>query len=142
MRESLRVLAATATLAMVTWSGAAFADLAPPDSCSPGSIGQACSNAGPNYDAPGVCTASTCSHPTPDGSTTYACGACVTSEAGAPAQDAGPTDAGNGGGSSSGGSGSGKSGCTMSPLARDGATGFGMLALGIGALALARRRRP
>ena len=28
------------------------------------------------------------------------------------------------------------------PLARDGATGFGMLALGVGALAVARRRRP
>jgi MYXO-CTERM domain-containing protein len=30
----------------------------------------------------------------------------------------------------------------LSPLARDGATGFGMLALGLGALALGRRRRP
>jgi MYXO-CTERM domain-containing protein len=133
MRESLRVLAATATLAMVSFGGAALADVPPPDACqSISSVGQPCSNADPNANQPGVCVASTCERPTPDGSTSYPCALCQASDA-CSAKD---------GGGSSDGSGSGKSGCTMSPLERDGATGFGMLALGIGALALARRRRP
>ncbi|HEX3344788.1 MAG TPA: hypothetical protein VHS09_09460 [Polyangiaceae bacterium] len=143
MRESLRVLALTATLGVVAWARPVLADVAPPDSCATSSIGQACSNAGPSYDAAGVCVASTCSHPSPDGSTTYACAACELADAAAAPDSGGSGSSSGGGGSSSGGgSGSGKSGCTLSPLARDGATGFGMLALGVGALVLARRRRP
>jgi hypothetical protein len=133
MRESLRALATTATVALLGWSGVARADVAPLDSCpSSASAGQTCNNAGPNNDEPGVCVSTTCEHPTPDGSTSYACVLCELSDAGAPAQDAGKT--GSSGSST-------KSGCALSPLARDGATGIGMLALGLGALALARRRR-
>jgi len=163
MRESLRVLGAIATMAMVGWSGPALADVPPPDACQDvGSVGQMCNNAGPNNDQPGVCVASTCEHPTPDGSSSYACALCEGPDAEAPKDGGGSSSSGSssgvssGSGSSSGsssgstsssgssssGSGSGKSSCTMSPLARDGATGFGMLALGVGALALARRRRP
>lgn len=147
MREILRILAATAALTTAAWSGPARADVAPPDSCT--TLGQACNTAGPNYDEAGVCVASTCDHPTPDGSTSYACNLCMTQDAGSSSSSGGSSGSGSSSGSSSsgsgsssgGGSGSSKSSCAMSPLARDGATGFGMLALGLGALALGRRRR-
>jgi MYXO-CTERM domain-containing protein len=156
MRESLRALTLAAVTAAVVWSGEARSDVAPADSCpSASSVGQACSNAGPSADLPGVCVNSTCEHPTPDGSTSYSCVLCEVVEGGVP--DSGSSSGGgSGGGSGSsggaskdsgvsdggGGGGSSKSGCSLSPVQREGATGFAMLALGVGALAVARRRRP
>jgi len=162
MRDRLMALATTATMAMLGWSGVASADVPPPEACADiSSVGQPCSNADPGADQPGVCVASTCGHPLPDGgSSSYPCALCEASDAGSAKDGGGSSSSGSssgassGSGSSSGESSSGgssgsssssdssKSGCTLSPLARDGATGFGMLALGIGALAWSRRRRP
>jgi len=150
MRQSLRALTMTVAMVAVAWSGAARADVAPADSCaSPASLGQACNNAGPSADEPGVCVNSTCSHPTPDGSTSYACVLCEVAEGGVP--DSGSSSGGSSGSSSGvtkdsgvsdgGVPGSEKSSCALSPVEREGATGFAMLALGVGALAVARRRR-
>lgn len=162
-------------LAIVAASGAARADLLPPQACQPPSAGSPCSNAGPQADQAGVCTTSSCARAIPDGGhESYSCVLCEATgdggtgdgggsatdgaspddggshEAGWPWMDGGgdgggttsdggvtPSDGGSGGAGASGGS----SSCAASPLARDGATGFGMLGLGLGALAWARRRR-
>jgi hypothetical protein len=156
----LTFLAATAAAILAT-SSAALADVAPPDGCPSGSIGQACNNAGPAYDQPGICAPGTCYRGTPDGgSVSYPCTLCEPTDSGAVTTDGGSSSdaSSSGGNSSSGGSGSSsgssdggstggtstssKSGCATSPLTRDGATGLAMLALGVGALAWSRRRRP
>jgi len=124
----LSLVAGSVALALL--SSAARADVAPPDQCT-GQAGQACSNAGPSYDQAGVCVSTTCSHATPDGSTQQPCVLCEIADGGAGSGD---------GGSSSGSS--SKSSCATSPATRDGATGLAMLALGVGALAWTRRRRP
>jgi hypothetical protein len=180
----LRLASIAAAAAVFSSSLAARADALPPDGCT--QAGVACSNAGPMYDEPGICTAEMCPHMNPDGGVTMvSCDICEPTDAGV--TDAGKTDGASSSGSSSGGSsgsssgassgsssggssgsgsggssgsgsgGSGSSsggsgggaggnsggggGCTLTPLARDGTAGLAMLALGIGALTLARRRR-
>jgi hypothetical protein len=137
MRSRTGLVLAAAAAWMVAATDAR-ADVAPPDSCS--AVGQACNNAGPSYNQAGVCVQSTCSHPLPDGgSSQYACPLCELSDSGT--GSSGGSSSGSSS-SSGGGGGSSKSGCATSPLARDGATGFAMLAAGLAALAWARRRRP
>lgn len=165
-RFVLASLAAAA--AILSSSAAARADALPPDGCT--QAGTACSNAGPMFDQPGVCTAEMCPHMTPDGGTTMVpCDICEPSDAGVTdagkdgASSSGSSSGGSSGSSSGAGSGSssgggsgsssgasggggggnsgGGGGCALSPLARDGTAGLAMLALGIGALTLARRRR-
>lgn len=145
-------------LALTTYALPAGADVAPPDACTQGP-GAACSNAGPNYDQPGICTTESCDRPGPDGSTAYSCILCEladaapstdasaavdanageagvsTEDSGAPpAHDAGATPPPAGGSSSSGG-------CMYSAGTTKGLTGFTMFLVGIAALALGRRRR-
>jgi hypothetical protein len=164
-----------AAAAILSSSAAARADALPPDACTQGMVGQACSNAGPMYDEPGICTAEMC--PRHEGGTTP-CYLCEPTDAGvtdagkdgssssgsssggssgsSSGASSGSSSGGESGGSSGGGSGSssggseggggGKSGgggggCALSPLARDGTAGLAMLALALGALTLARRRR-
>ena len=112
----LVIAAAVGTLAL--GAGRARADVAPPDSCT--SPGQPCQNAGPQYDSPGSCVATTCTRqvPAPDGGMmpmTYDCNRCT----------ANPS--------------SGSSGCALAPTGGDGA---GAAVLLIATLAfIARRRR-
>jgi hypothetical protein len=68
-------------MGMLLVASTARADVVPPENCS--AIGQPCHNAGPTYDAPGICVGSTCSRtspPTslhdPPHSVTYTCGVC------------------------------------------------------------------
>jgi hypothetical protein len=118
----------------MTFALPASADIAPPDSCSnQGATGTACSNAGPNYDQAGVCTAETCERPGPDGSTSYDCILCEIVDAGM-SNDASPTKTAPSSPSSSGG-------CAYSPDVTKGLTGFTMFLVGLVALAFARRRR-
>ncbi len=154
MRTSVLLALATSAAILVS-VGPARADVAPPDSCP--TAGQACTNAGPNNDQPGTCVASTCQHPLPDGgSQSYSCTLCEAGEGGAGSSSSGSgssTGSGSGSGSgssggsstsssSSGSSGGGGGGCAMSTTARDGITGFVMLAVGAAALAWGRRRKP
>src|SRR5260370_18921549 len=150
--------------------GAARADALPPDYCSSAAqVGSMCGNAGPMSNEPGVCVMEMCAHPLPDGgSAPYACAKCVPVDGGSPSDaggqdgtipladaeapldaanpgDATHTEAGPGVDASSShptdSSGSSSGGCAMTPFARDGATGFAMLGLGIAALVWGRRRR-
>ncbi|MGH7293837.1 MAG: hypothetical protein ACRELB_02835 [Polyangiaceae bacterium] len=133
-------LAALATTVVV--APVARADSIGPSGCLCGVTGVTCDRAGPNYDQPGVCTDSQCPGHTEDGGIgeTY-CLLCVSS-GGGPTASGHDSSCGGGvtqdGGSGSGGSGGG---CALTPLQRDGATGFAMLALGVGALVWGRRRR-
>jgi hypothetical protein len=148
MKNAALLASVLGALALV--SSAARADVAPPDSCSAGQVGQACTNA-MSDDAgstSGVCTQTTCEHPTPDGSTSYTCYRCLHGSSGS---DAGTAGAGGGAGAAgaegsssspppSGGD-SGGGGCAIRGLSRDGALASLMLAVGLGALAIQRRRR-
>lgn len=142
---------AAVAVTLVSLSGTARADALPQDACDFNlDAGAACDNAGPDYDQPGVCTTTTCLHPSADGgSAEYACLTCELSDAGV--ADAGPksdggstTDGGavttrpDGGDTAAASDDSG--GCSMSPGERDGATGFAMLSLGVFGLALSRRK--
>ena len=89
-------------------SAPAWADIAPPQSCT--APGQPCSNAGPSSNQAGTCTTTTCSRvvPAPDGGTmvmTYACTLCQISGAGGAGQDASAGSGGSAGSAGSGGSG-------------------------------------
>jgi hypothetical protein len=46
-------------------AGHARADVAPPDSCPAGAVGQVCEHAGPNADQPGTCVAAKCERAAP-----------------------------------------------------------------------------
>jgi len=131
-------------LAAFSYETSSFADVPPIDSCTPTmSAGTPCTNAGPNGNQPGTCTASKCTKTLPDGDggfTTmqYDCMLCTTGSAGA----GGSGGAGTGGSTAPASSSSDDGGCTLSPGAqRDGALMLSMLALGLGALAFSRRRR-
>lgn len=65
--------------AVLTFSTAASADVAPPDACT--TAGAACTNAGTNADQPGVCTTKTCTRATPSGPMDYSCTRCLVSTA-------------------------------------------------------------
>jgi MYXO-CTERM domain-containing protein len=148
--SSLRLLTGLgAVLGALSLTSLARADVAPPDACN-GAVGTACDVAGSSYDEPGICVNAMCARPTPDGSVDSPCVLCQLVDAGA-SDAATPADGGSTSGSSSGSTGSSsgsssssssKSSCALSPTTRDGATGLGMLALGVGALAWSRRRRP
>lgn len=134
-----------ATLALSLLPRLVLADALPPDSCRPGDVGKACSNAGPNADRTGVCVEHTCTRPLADGGVdTYPCGLCRagTSSGGATGSSSGAASSSGGAGSS--GSGSSQDadggGCSMSAGTRDGLTGAGMLGLGALAFAWSRRR--
>jgi len=140
---------AAVAVTLFSLSGTARADALPQDSCaSVSDVGQSCNNAGASFDEPGTCVASTCVSGThlPDGGSTtgtYACTLCEVPDGGA-ASDAGSDggaitirdDAGPGATPSSS-----SSSCSASPGTRDGATAFGMLAIGVLGLALGRRNK-
>ena len=118
----LVIAAAVGLLAL--GAGRANADVPPPDLCT--SPGQPCQNAGPQYDSPGTCAATTCTKqvPGPDGgmmSMTYDCNLCT---------------AGGGDGGSHPSSGS--SGCALAPTGSDGAAAAVLV---MAMLVLAARRR-
>jgi MYXO-CTERM domain-containing protein len=132
--------------------GVARADLAPPDTCT--SPGQPCQSAGPQYNQPGTCTASTCqrSVPSADGGRTsmsYACDLCETTGAGGSNGTGGTNGGGgsNGTGGANGAAGAtthtggGSSGCALAPgrADGDGPGGVGVL-VAIGLAAAFRRR--
>ena len=82
------------TLALVgLTAGRARADIAPPDRCN-GSAGAPCSNAGPSYNSPGVCSVDTCSRTLPPVgggapmTMTYACMTCKVASVDGGAADA------------------------------------------------------
>lgn len=128
----------------------AAADVAPPDQCT--SPGVECNNAlgSGTFGEPGVCTRTTCTRPTPDGSMEYACLRCVGAAVDAGGADAGTYVPPDGGTDAAGGTGSGSGagagadrggGCAVAAPGREGAVAAAMVALGTLALALGRRRR-
>ena len=151
-----RLVPLAAICALVSLSGSAFADALPEDACETNAaVGSACNNAGDHFDEPGVCANETCesSHPDPDGgtdsgfvTTTYPCVLCEV-DGGSPSNDGGSSGDGGAittrpdGGSDGSSSSSSSSSCSFSPGDRDGAAGFGMLALGMIGLALSRKKR-
>ena len=123
--------------ALLLFTAAAHADVAPPNSCN--TAGEACDTAGPQFDQPGACTTTKCQRADPNGGTIeYDCTLCL------------PVDAGGGTGGSKGSAGSSSTstssgssddgGCTVAlgagkPL--PGLLGLGLLGLGL----LIRRTR-
>ena len=147
-----RLVPFAAVCALVSLSGSAFADALPEDACQTNAaVGSACNNAGDHFDEPGVCANETCqsSHPDPDGgtdsgfvTTNYPCVLCELSDGGSSSGgDGGAITTRPDGGSDGSPSSSSSSGCSFSPGDRDGAAGFGMLALGLMGLALSRKKR-
>lgn len=140
MRPTLLFASVLAALALVSPT-VARADVAPPDGCSAGQVGKACGNAiGTGGSTAGVCRESTCLHPTPDGSTSYTCYRCLADDGGA-AGGAGNGSAGASPSPTSPAGGGSNGGCAIRGTARDGALASLMLAVGLGALAIQRRRR-
>jgi MYXO-CTERM domain-containing protein len=132
----LRVCFSSAAIALVTaWSGAALADVAPPDECN-GTAGTPCSNAGPSANQSGTCVSTTCPHtgPGPDGGVVTTQNPCVLCEV----QSSG-SSSGGGSTSSSGSSSGGSGGCAVGVTPREGAGA--MLLVGVGLLLASRRRR-
>lgn len=147
-----RLAPLAAVCALVSLSGSAFADALPEDACQTNAaVGSACNNAGAHFDEPGVCTNETCqsSHPDPDGgtdsgfvTTNYACVLCELGDGGSSSGgDGGAITTRPDGGSDGSSTSSSSSSCSFSPGDRDGAAGFGMLALGLIGLALSRKKR-
>ncbi len=129
------------TVALVTaWSGAAAADVPPPDACTAGA-GTACNNAGDSADEPGICVASTCPHagPGPDGgivTTENPCVLCEVTDAGSSTSSSSSSSSGTS--SSSGGT---SGGCAVGSSAGEQTMAGAMAVLGLGLLASRRRRR-
>lgn len=128
----------------------ARADVPPPDACMNMAVGDACTNAGPNADQPGTCTASTCSRSTPDGSvSSYDCVLCM-SQAGTGGSGGGGGSSGSGGSdaSATGGSSAGAGGandkdnggcsCNIGERARSSFAALVVVALSL--LTMRRRR--
>ena len=105
-------------------SGQAWADLAPPQTCT--APGQPCQNAGPNGNDPGLCTTSTCQKtlPAADGgftTTSYTCNLCTPSGSGGSGGRGTSTGGAPGtGGSQTGGSGTGGTPGTGGAMVADG----------------------
>jgi hypothetical protein len=84
--RSLSSLSFVFVLGFAMAGGQSKADIAPPDRCN-GSAGSACSNAGPMYNGPGICTNDTCSRTLPPVgggmpmTMTYACKTCKAASA-------------------------------------------------------------
>jgi MYXO-CTERM domain-containing protein len=136
---TLVLVIAAAVGALALGAGRARADIPPPDLCT--SPGQPCQNAGPQYDSPGTCVATTCTKQVlgPDGGRmpmTYDCNLCA-ANGGAGGGGAGGGGAGGAGGSTSHPS-SGSSGCALAPTGSDGA---GAAVLLMGLLVVTARRR-
>ncbi len=147
-------------LVATTYALPAAADVSPPDACLTQGPGKACSNAGPNYDEPGVCTFEIEQRPGPDGSISSGDIICelpdASSSDAAPSEDAAPltedaalgVDAGSETGTDGGAPAattaapsSNSGGCQYSAGTTKGVTGLAMFLVGITALAFARRRR-
>jgi uncharacterized membrane protein YgcG len=155
-----RLITVLAFVAFSVLSSSARADVAPPDACNLTDVGKACSNAGPSYDQPGICTATKCTKYNPDdgGIFEYDCALCKlegdagmtgssTSGASGSTSGAGSASTGSGGGSSATGGDSGsakdptdESSCTLTAGHREGAAAALLLVIGLGALGWARRR--
>jgi MYXO-CTERM domain-containing protein len=112
--RSVLAFALPALLAVVGSAGVARADALPPDACAVETLGQACTNAGPNADEDGTCQMSTCSQLNyscdggtggPCGSTTTSCTLCLTG-----------SGSGSGSGTGSSGSSSGSAACSQLAL--------------------------
>jgi hypothetical protein len=108
----------------------ARADIPPPDACQ--TQGAACHNGGEDYDKDGLCAKATCTKGAPGQQMTYECFKCeagtVRGDAGATAvnETVDPKDEG---------------GCSVRALGTEKGIATLMLGLGLGALALSRRRR-
>jgi hypothetical protein len=110
----LKCFSALTTLAALTLSLPAWADIPSDDQCFAASVGEPCDNT--SGMQPGVCREAMCTRATPDGSMTYACYRCLAEDGGMGGQ---PNEVGgtgavggetNGSGSSAGGTPSGGSG--------------------------------
>jgi MYXO-CTERM domain-containing protein len=75
-----RIKLAVGLLAVASWFSAApaRADLPPPDACD--EAGEACSNAGDNYDEDGICRERTCTKGPPGQQMSYDCLLCELGE--------------------------------------------------------------
>lgn len=110
-----KYFAAFSTLAALTLSAPAWADIPPDDVCLAQSEGKACNNAivdDSTATEPGTCQKTMCTRATPDGSMTYECHRCVAEAQGSGGQSnegGSSSSAGsdNKGGKASGGSTSG-----------------------------------
>jgi MYXO-CTERM domain-containing protein len=145
MKHTHRFLvAATFALAFAAPS-LSHADVPPPDACQ--TPGQSCDTAPPDYQSPGTCVATNCPKAGPDGGFDVPCNLCVPDDGGTGTGGAAGSGSGGAAGSSAGGS-AGKSsgsssddgGCSLSGAPAQGGAALGMLLLGLGAMALGRRR--
>jgi hypothetical protein len=130
MTKMLMGIGSVVGLAAVLNTVPAVADLPPPDACS--QVGKSCDTAGPNADAPGVCTTSECTRGSPSGAVKYECLRCVAGTTN-PNPKPNPSKKDREKGDSSG--------CRVGHFPKEGWLGGGMFALGFAALAFARRRR-
>jgi hypothetical protein len=148
----LRFLFSASLLALAAaWSGAALADVPPPDACTPSSqAGSACNNAGTNSDEPGTCESSMCPHtgPGPDGGLVTTMNPCILCMASSSSSSSGGTTTTTGtgtGGSTGTSSGSGTSGggssCAFGPAGREGAVTGTLVLIGLAAALAGRRPR-
>lgn len=140
MRRFLLPLA----LALTSFAPVALADVPPPDSCT--TAGKPCDTAPPDYKSPGTCVESTCQKAMPDATLEYPCNLCKAGSGGSAGSSSGGSSgssagSGGGAGSTSSGSGSGDDGGCSVRGAPQGGAALALLALGLGALALERRRR-
>ena len=136
----MRKLLLPLLLAVVLAPASALGDVAPPDTCT--TAGSDCNTAPPDYQSPGTCVETTCTKGGPDGSTTYPCTLCQPKGAAGSGGGAGASGASGAAGSPSGSGGEDDDGgCSVRPAPAGAATAFGLLLLGLGALALERRRK-
>jgi MYXO-CTERM domain-containing protein len=140
MNELRSSLLAAAVALVTAWSGAAFADIPPPDECS-GGAGTPCNNAGPASDQPGICVTTTCAHtgPGPDGgivTTQNPCVLCEVTDGGSSTSSSSSSS-----GTSTTSSGGSSGGCAVGSSAGGRTAAGAMLLVGLGLLASRRRRR-
>jgi uncharacterized membrane protein YgcG len=141
----LRFLISASLLALSTaWSGAALADVPPPDACTSSSqAGAPCNNAGSAADEPGTCESSMCSHvgPGADGGIVTSMYPCMICTASSSSSSSGGTTTGTGGGTSSGGGTSGGGSCAFGTAGREGAVTGTLVLIGLAAALAGRRPR-
>jgi MYXO-CTERM domain-containing protein len=135
---NLRLVFPALAISLVTaFSGAALADLAPPEACTSNMAGMPCNNAGPNNDQPGVCTSTTCPHTSfsPDGGSMVTNVPCVLCE------EEGSSSSGTGGSTSSGGTPAGGGSCAVGTAGSERMVAGATVLAGLAALFAGRRRR-
>jgi MYXO-CTERM domain-containing protein len=156
----LSLVTTGAFLGLTALAAPALADVPPPNSCLSSEVGQSCTTDG---GVQGLCTQETCNkvNPADGGTISYTCylcegasgtggaaGASAGGSAGATATGGsagamatGGAPSGTGGTSSKSSSSSSSSGCSLAAPEQGGAVAGLMFLVGLGALALGRRRR-